>query len=206
MMLNMSDQILQQLVPTVMVPRYEDLAPLEKNGHRYLIAEDGLYIEVRRPWLHCIWPVPEADGLTLPYGPIKEVGNTLGFDWTRASELIADFQEIAADELPDECAGAIIWNEPSGTLRLQICRAIEASPVRVKYHRPDLRATEHIVIDIHSHAFGSAGFSEQDDSDDSGEVKFAAVVGRVNRAIPEIAMRLCLPGDVFIHDYEWVEE
>lgn len=200
--LNMGDQLVQELVPTVMVPLYEPLQPLTKNGHRYLIARDGLYIEVRRPWLHCVWPA-QADVLTLPYGEIEAVGNTIHFDWKRSTELMMDFCGIAAGELPDECGGSILWNAADNTQRLEMCHAIDAGPGHLRYERPKLLDDEHLVIDIHSHGRMKAFFSSVDDEDDFGEVKFSAVVGEVGTPDRQIVMRLGLPGGVFINDYEW---
>lgn len=46
------DVALQSVAPVIMVPRYSDLEPLSQNGHRFLVADDGLWLEVYRPWLY----------------------------------------------------------------------------------------------------------------------------------------------------------
>ncbi len=65
--MNPLDATLQAACPTVMVPRYEELTLLNDDSHRFLIADDGLYAEVRRPWIHAILKVMESP-IPLPYG------------------------------------------------------------------------------------------------------------------------------------------
>jgi PRTRC genetic system protein A len=57
MSLDVRDRLVQQHAPTIMVPTHSDLAPLTAAGHRYLAAADGLWLELRRPWLHMVWPI-----------------------------------------------------------------------------------------------------------------------------------------------------
>lgn len=48
--------------PLAAVPAHARFAPLpaERSSHRYLVARDGLWLEVRRPWLHFLWPLAEV--------------------------------------------------------------------------------------------------------------------------------------------------
>ncbi len=67
------DITLQQSFPTVMVPRFGDLAPLETTGERLLIAANGVFLEVSRPWLRLVRRVAQFDVKTaVPYGPAAE--------------------------------------------------------------------------------------------------------------------------------------
>lgn len=70
--MNKLDQNLQFLCPTVMVPRFEQLQPLDANGHRFLAAGDGLWIEVKRSWLNARMPIASSP-LRLPYGMVEPV-------------------------------------------------------------------------------------------------------------------------------------
>jgi len=49
---NMLDAALQTACPTLMVPKYAELPAMDKPGQRFLSASDGLWIEIRRPWMH----------------------------------------------------------------------------------------------------------------------------------------------------------
>src|SRR5574337_1932179 len=65
--MNVLDATLQAACPCVMCPRYEPLTFLEGDSHRFLVASDGLYVEVRRPWIHAILKVVDSP-IPLPYG------------------------------------------------------------------------------------------------------------------------------------------
>ena len=64
--MNALDGILQSQVPAVMVPRYEPLEPIRPDSHRYLVASDGLYLQVDRPWIHGIFKISDT-AFPLPY-------------------------------------------------------------------------------------------------------------------------------------------
>lgn len=195
------DRILQDLIPTVMVPAHTNFPQLDKPGHRYLIASDGLYIEVCREWMHAVCPIGTIDEHRLPYGDLIEDGLDVTYDPAAAMNLIKAFIVHARAQMPNECAAWIIWTESDeeyGTLRLEYPVAIEESPGHVKYYRPKMAANDHMVIDIHSHGALGAHFSHIDDEDDEGDVKLAVVVGRLDQEVPEMVRRLCLPGGLFI--------
>lgn len=174
--MNPRDQYLQQLVPTVMVPRFEQLQPLETSGHRYLACAAGLKLEIRRPWLHAIVTVAANLGPELPYGagPSDKVELTCG---VIPRELLQAFVEHARAALPNEVQAWVVWNEAADEFELQILQALSASPGHINYNRPNLPLGTWQVMDIHSHGIAAAFFSEQDDRDDQGEIKLAAVVG-----------------------------
>lgn len=196
------DEILQAHVPAIMVPRFGNLEPLATNGHRFLIAEDGVYIEVRRPWLHVVWGLTR-DNVQLPYGPVLNTGISCSFEWDRVTELVLAFTRTARQQAPNECGAWIVWHEEGG-LSLVDLEPIHAGPSRLKYRRPQIEEGLHLVCDIHSHGHLAAGFSATDDGDDLGEVKYAAVVGRADTDSPDFTMRLCLPAGVFIDASEWL--
>ena len=64
------DQALLAAAPVAAVPRHAPFHPLQDNGHRFLLAEDGLYLEVRRPWLHYIHQLAKQTAVAIPYGAI----------------------------------------------------------------------------------------------------------------------------------------
>jgi len=68
--LNPIDRTLQTVTPTVMVPRHEEFSSLATPGHRFLVAEDGLWIEIWRPWLYVRVPLATQDRVAMPYGKL----------------------------------------------------------------------------------------------------------------------------------------
>ncbi|HZF19465.1 MAG TPA: PRTRC system protein A [Burkholderiales bacterium] len=201
------DRALQAHTPAIIVPRFSELAPLEHNGHRYLIAEDGVYLELRRPWMRIVWPVAPAEA-PLPFGQAPEIGARLDFDWKQLTALLDPFERDAHLAMPNEFAAWITW-KPNGsgghTLDYRPLLASEATPGGLDLIRPALAEGEHLVADLHSHGAMEAFFSAIDDEDDAGEVKYAAVLGGLGTDAPRWKMRLCLPGGQFVDEDEWAE-
>lgn len=195
------DTLLQQTCPTVMAPKFGAFAPLMENGHRFLVASSGLWLELRRPWFYLRYPVCEEPRVALPYGEI-EIETAFAFDLdTDAAPLLARFVEEARDALPAEHAAWIIWNDVTRALEYRPCIAIAAGAGGIEYHRPKLEEHESLAIDVHSHGGIEAFFSNTDDEDDLGEVKIAVVFGKLDG--PDFAMtkRICALG-LFLEDEE----
>lgn len=192
MTLDPRDALLQAHTPTIMVPRYGELAPLEKNGHRYLVAAHGLWLEVRRPWLHARVPIAFSPVL-MPYGqPEQQIVYAFGEE--ALVQLQMHFLRSARIAMPNECAAWGVYDERTGTLGYWPLMSDAASPGSVTFHRPRLAEHEHLAVDLHSHGAGAAFFSEADDEDDAGEVKISVVVGTLDSE-PTFATRLCLLGE-----------
>lgn len=192
------DVALYDSAPTLAVPKHAQFEALQEIGHRFLASADGLFVEIRRPWLHLIRQVSKfpAEGPRPPYGTIAETCELTFGRLPAALPLIAGFAAEALDSLPNEHAAWIVWNDQSQLLEYIALKPSEASPGHIKYERPQLAAHLSLVIDIHSHGASPAFFSATDDQDDRGEVKFACVVGNLGEegSLPSIAMRLCALG------------
>ena len=181
--MNNLDLILQKQLPTVMVPRYEELIPCELRRSRFLMGADGLYIETRQPYgvfRGRLWRSPRR----LPYGPIGERDDftpILKNDTVRAiirDIVVPEAQECARSDR--EWAGWIVWNKDAGYVYLPL--EFHASVARVEFTRPDLPEGTFLVIDIHSHGRISPFFSSVDNRDDAGGVRLAVVIGGYNDA------------------------
>lgn len=185
------DRILQAHAPAIMVPRHGTLALLDKPGHRYLVASDGVWIDVLRPWMQARAQVAYSD-IALPFG---DVGRFVQFAFGPADigAIQQRFLQDAMRAFPNECAAWGVYDENTGALEYRPLIADEASPASVKYSTPKLADHEHLAIDIHSHGALGAGFSGTDDEDDAGEVKYAMVIGNINGEL-SFAQRLCLNG------------
>lgn len=186
------DRIILEHAPLLPVPRFGALPKLEQNRHRYLVAESGLFLELRRPWLHVIWPVHPEHDYRLPYGPLEKFAD-YAFDEEAIERIQRMFLVDAARAMPNECAAWAVWNNHEGRLEYRPLIADSASPGGVHFHRPQLEDHECLAIDLHSHGVMGAFFSGQDDADDHGEVKIAIVAGTLDQE-PTFSIRLCALG------------
>ena len=103
------DLALQQTCPTLVVPKYGELEPMSDFGHRMLVASDGLWLEVLRPWLHLQVPIAEQEAFALPFGPLT-VKMELTFGRVPPA-LRERFLADAKAALPDEHAAWLVWDE-----------------------------------------------------------------------------------------------
>jgi PRTRC genetic system protein A len=190
--MNPFDQALQQSFPSVMVPKREPLAPLDKAGERLLIAANGVFLEIVRPWIRLVRCIAEYRVATaIPYGMYEEATELRC--GPVPPELIAAFYRQTREALPNETGAWIVWRAGTGRFRLVPLTPIAHSPGHLLYERPVLNAGEHLVVDCHSHGAGDAFFSRTDNDDDRHDVKFALVLGNCNRE-PSTALRLCAKG------------
>ncbi|CAN7777575.1 PRTRC system protein A [Cupriavidus necator] len=187
------DITLQQSFPTVMVPRFGDLAPLETTGERLLIAANGVFLEVSRPWLRLVRRVGQFDVKTaVPYGTAAEA--TELHCGKLPAHLIGEFAEMARAAMPNETGGWIVWNSTTGTFRLVAVTILSHGRDHLDYDRPALADGEVLVVDCHSHGKFPAGFSPTDNEDDQHDVKFAFVMGNCLAVTPSLCLRLCAKG------------
>ncbi|MGT2509652.1 PRTRC system protein A [Cupriavidus basilensis] len=187
------DSTLQQSFPTVMVPRFGDLAPMEGAGERLLAAEDGMFLEVSRPWLRLVRQIGKYHVKTaVPYGLVAET------TYLRCGKipvhLIGKFAEMARAAMPNETGAWVVWNSVTRDFRLAPVIIRSQGRGHLDYDRPELSADEVLVLDCHSHGAHPAYFSSQDDIDDVHDVKFAFVIGNCGADVPSLALRLCAKG------------
>lgn len=173
------DAALQAHTPTVIAPLFGDLEPLQENGHRYIVARDGLWQEVLRPWIWLQHRVATSE-VPLPYGLMSsEMEHWLDID--DINNLIRQFIDLAGLAYPNECAAIGVYSEHDQSTELRVCTPESAGRGHIKYTRPTLHAGEHVAVDLHSHGEFPAFFSPQDDEDDAGEVKLSIVIGCVDK-------------------------
>lgn len=193
MNLDPRDAILQTVCPTVMVPRFTQLDPLQGPGHRFLAAADGLWLEVRRKWLHLVYQLCGQTDVRMPYG---EVQQSVEFAFGRVSEdLIQRFLYDAQLAHPDECGAWLIFNELTEMLEYRKLHTLSGGHAHLEVERPPLLPHEHLAVDLHSHGGDiPAFFSPEDDKDDLGEVKLSIVFGNVTSQEISVETRLCVLG------------
>jgi PRTRC genetic system protein A len=190
--MNALDATLQRSFPSVMVPRNEAVIPLVGQGERLLVAANGVYLEIVRPWIHLIRRVAQYEFETaIPYGNVSE--KTELHCGPVPAELIGQFLGVTRKALPNESGAWVVWNANSRLFRLLELPVISSSTRHLGYDRPPLEEGDCLVVDCHSHGKGPAFFSPKDDADDQHDVKFALVLGNCHRK-PSTALRLCAKG------------
>lgn len=188
--MNPIDTVLQMSFPTVMVPRREPVHSMERPGERLLIAANGVFLEVLRPWVRVVRRIAMYHEKTpIPYGAVDEVTELRCGPVPPA--LIAEFHAMTRAALPNESGAWIVWKEASREWRLIPLESLSHGPSHLEYDRPSLTDGEWLVVDCHSHGLGKAFFSHTDDKDDRYDVKFAFVLGHCDR-VPSRALRLCV--------------
>lgn len=190
--MNPVDTVLQQSFPSVMVPSRECAPPMTRSGERLLIAADGVFLEVLRPWVRVVRRIAQyAVSTAVPYGKVEET--TALLCGQIPASLVADFHAMARVALPNEVGAWIVWNSVTGAFRIVGLPSLSYGPGHLVYERPRLADGEWLVVDCHSHGTGRAFFSRTDNQDDMHDVKFALVLGDCDRT-PSVALRLCAKG------------
>lgn len=189
------DQALLAAAPVAAVPRYSEFHPLQESGHRFLLASDGLYLEVRRPWLHYIHQLARHTAVAIPYG---EMTKKCDLDFGSIGSALPQMKEFAAKaraDAPIEAAASLLWNHKDKTWRIEYPDIIgEATAGSIQYRQVVPGEHESLAIDLHSHGHLRAFFSGTDDVDDRGAVKIAAVFGDLDKDQPTVAFRMCVLG------------
>lgn len=194
-MLDPRDDAIQSTFPVVAAPRFGPLEPLDRAGERFVLAANGVFMQVERGWLRCLRQVGALDpALNLGYGPLDDGVHLL---FPAPVTLLARFVDAARAALPNEIAGALVWSSDTRSLRLALWESLAASAGRVDYRIPSLPTGDTVAVDLHSHGHAEAFFSYDTDDVDDRSVKLALVYGALHRSEPEVAARLCLNG-VFV--------
>jgi PRTRC genetic system protein A len=111
-MLHPLDTVQQQLTPTVMVPVHSEFKPLISNGQRFLTAEDGLWMELRTPWLYLIKRISYQNSCNMPYGKLREKIE-INFK-SYPYEHIEVFEQEIINSNFQEIGGWITWSKLDG--------------------------------------------------------------------------------------------
>lgn len=189
------DLALFRAAPTVTVPSHSEFHPLLDNGHRFLIAQDGIHLEVRRPWLHFIHRIAAQSGVQIPYGTVEPKMELSFGKLGSALAQMREFAQHAREKSPTEAAASLLWNDATSTWSIAYPEIIgTASSSHIQYKQVDVGKDESMVIDLHSHGVWPAGFSDTDNIDDAGSVKIAGVFGCLDAAAPTAVFRLCVLG------------
>jgi PRTRC genetic system protein A len=190
------DMATYNAAPVVAVPAHSEFAPLVENGHRFLLARGGLFLEVRRPWLHIIHQVAkQPDTVRIPYG---EIASKMEFGFGRLGSALPQMKEFAAHAMvqsPIEAAASLIWNHVTKEWALKYPETVgEATSGSIQFLQVATEEDESLVVDLHSHGAHPAFFSDTDDVDDAGSVKICGVYGDLDKSVQTAVFRLCVLG------------
>lgn len=182
-----SDIVLLGQTPTLMQPLFGKLPPPPLNQHRFIIGNDGLYIEVRCPAFECRLRISRSD-IPLPYGNVET-----GCHFSNGSipkSLYDEVEEKIANAVPNEWAGLIVWSLSRKQYELFEPTVLDSSPCHISYER-HLDEDLLLVVDIHSHP-ADAYFSKTDDASEAG-IYIAEVYGKSNGQ-PTMVSRFVING------------
>lgn len=186
--MNALDATLQTVCPTIMVPRYEELALLHEDSHRFLMAGDGVHVEIRRPWLHTILRVMESP-IPLPYGTAPSLFK-INLHRRALVSGLQHFIRQARNACPLEHAGWLTYDPLDGAVGYVEPKIVSQGAGHIQYHRPEVTARCLPVVDMHSHGVLPAFFSRTDEIDDrTDDAKLAFVVGNLDQPEVSVAMR-----------------
>lgn len=186
------DNYLRTTTPVEVVPRFGTFEPMQGNGHRFLTASNGLWVECRRDWLHAIVPLALQTTTPMPFGRLQP-SFTLAYG--RLPVWVIDrFIATARRHHPREVGAVVTWNATTREFGYHECEVLQSSEVRLFQSYPTLPEDEVPVLDLHSHGSARAFFSKLDLLDTASEVIAAGVLGRVNCERPELKLSLFMCG------------
>ncbi len=170
------DQLVLGQTPCLMAPIIGTLPPLEVGKKRFIIAEDGFYIEGKTHGIHVLLKYADVPA-RLPYGRVK---THITFAFGKIPfNLINAFMTGAVNACPNEHAAVICINEQRNGYKVVTPTVESASAGHITYRTNDIDYDD-IVLDIHSHGQGKAYFSPVDDLSDT-HIRLSSVFGRCQR-------------------------
>ncbi len=189
---DMRDRVVFGETPTLMQPLFgEKLPEPEEYKHRFVVGQDGLYIEAQNSVVAVRQCIAES-GLQLPYGKIEHTGIQLR-NGKIPGRILCDVLKKAAAAVPNEWAGLVVWNGKLSEYQLFEPDVVVATPGRVSY-LSSLLVSLMPVMDLHSHGNGVAFFSATDNESDLGGFYVAAVLGHCASRKPSTVTRMVVNG------------
>lgn len=193
--LDKKDRIMQKACPTVMVPAHSPLPGIATGNYRFLMAYDGLWIEARTGWGHfrCpLWISPRP----LPYGTLESITELTGGSFPTDLIELCRKEAFEKARTRKEWAGWIIWSEDTGYEYLSL-EILQETGISIQYRYPGLPSGTWLAMDLHSHPFDMARFSDTDDHDDRGGIHYSGVFSFDADLRSNLTLRLCLEGFFF---------
>ena len=185
------DRIVFGETPTLMQPVFgEKLPPPEFGKHRFVVGHDGLYFEAQNSVIAVRQRVAKAS-VRLPYGEVDQCGIQL-LNGKIPYAILGEALLKAHQACPNEWAGLVVWDSDGKRYALAEPELVSAGNSHVSY-RNALPDNLTVVVDLHSHGFFEAFFSETDDQSDLGGFYIAGVLSH-RTTTPSSVSRLVVNG------------
>lgn len=172
------DQLLQRDRYIVMVPRFGDLPACPAGTTRFLMGEQGLFLETRLAWggmCMMLWPSPVPQ---TQFGRVTEYDDFIDVLRDQICPIIESEMVPAAAEQAKagkEWAGWIMHHEGAFFAYTLDQSATGGSVTR---RLPDAHTWPgRLACDVHSHGALPPFFSAQDNRDDAFDVRICVVLG-----------------------------
>ena len=186
------DRTVFSQTPVLLQPRFgEPLNPPEPGAHRFLCAEEGLFIEARNEVIELRVPVAKSS-ITLPFGRIVDRGINL-VHGPVPNEILQTVIERSIQAMPNEWAGLVLWDRKRKRYVLFEPETLSSSPAHISYMNIVPQECD-VVLDLHSHGRLSAFFSEADNYSDRPGFYIAGVVGHCDSENMTFQTRLVVNG------------
>lgn len=166
------DRAIIGATPTLCQPVFGELPPVPLGQSRYVMAENGLFVQARTHNLSVCAQIADL-GQRMPYGRCDPFVLLRG--GPVSGELAKQVVQRARTLCPTEWAGVVVYEQDDG-YRLVEPGVMSASSGHIRYARKDYDE-DALVLDIHSHGKGRAFFSDKDDESDLHGIYLACVLG-----------------------------
>ncbi len=166
------DRTLLMQNPVLPMPHYGELPSLEAGERRYVVADDGVYVQARTLALSVCARL--ASTPPLPFGSLTPRVELSGGSLPRS--FFARMCAEALEESPNEWAALVHWDSNFQHYVWTATEARHRSTCRVAYDSA-ARDESCLVIDAHSHGVARPEFSALDDTSDRYGLYFACVLG-----------------------------
>ncbi|MFD2274621.1 PRTRC system protein A [Undibacterium arcticum] len=152
------DVLYQSMTPTHMVPVRGEFEPLSEPGQRFLVAKDGLWMEVKTPWLYLCYPLAQQTAVDIPCGALEP---SIDFHYgSPPVYLLQRFQHASKDANQHPISAWISWNELTGFRYYELQRDTAADDVA--FTDPVLGEGETVAFVLTSRGVGSVSATDND--------------------------------------------
>ncbi len=160
-------------------------------AHRFILAADGVWRQIRTPWLSALYPICTSEK-RLPFAPlVQEIRIILSLP--QIFDIVAGFARIAG-HYQDHEVHQDLFIDHRGSITPGPLDHGDKSHIEYRRNSPPGA----LFLDLHSHGILHSYFSSTDDRDDQNDLKVAVVVGDLQQSNPTFHIRTCLQYGIFL--------
>lgn len=151
------------------------------KGYRYITAGNGVFISAKNQFVEALVCVSKAEIRGLPsLAPYAKLKHGL------LSGILPPIVDHAKKFCNQEVAYHVVWN--GDRFDAVVAAYGTSSSIENLRDSPGL-----VVVELHTHSFMNAYFSKTD-NDNQKEFRWFATLGKCNKAVPDIVLRLGVYG------------